>query len=113
MLTRQTRPQLGVLQEEADHLATGVGTAWLGVGPGRAPTGPGVAGAVKDPLLEHRSPARIRLDGSGEPKAAWCLAAPQIRSSGCLSDDLITVDWVDGRVTVAMKHEHRHPSGYR
>jgi hypothetical protein len=68
-----------------------------------------VAGAVKNPLLKHRSPARIRLDGSGEPKAAWCLAAadagPQIRCSGYLSDDLITVDWVDGRVTVAMKHD--------
>jgi hypothetical protein len=42
-----------VLEEEANHFATGVGPAWIRVGSGRAPTGPCVATPVKDPVLQR------------------------------------------------------------
>ena len=42
-----------VLQEEADHLAAGVGSACIRIGSCWAAAGPRMANAVKDPLLQH------------------------------------------------------------
>src|ERR1700730_7060877 len=43
-----------VLEAEADHFPAGVGSAWIGVRSPRVAAGPRVAGALKDPLLQHR-----------------------------------------------------------
>jgi len=47
-----------VIEEEAQHLFGGIRTAWIGVRPGRAAAGPGMAGAMDEPLLGPRSPAQ-------------------------------------------------------
>jgi hypothetical protein len=51
-----------MLEEEAHHLATSVGPAWLGVRSGRAAAGPSMTGSVKNPLLYQRSSALIFLN---------------------------------------------------
>ena len=71
-----------------------------------------MAGSVKNPLLQHRSPAFIRLNGAGVTHPSRCLAAgdggPKIRRSLRLGNDLIPVDGVDGRVAVTVKHDGRN-----
>jgi hypothetical protein len=108
----ERRGRSWVLEEEAHHLATGVGPVGLGVRSLSAPAGPCVAGSVKDPLLQHRSPAFVRLNGAGVLYPAQSLAAadgsPEIRSSLRLGNDLIAVDGVDGRVAVTVEHDGRN-----
>ncbi len=42
-----------MFEEKSQHLGGGVGAGWVGVGPGRVATEPGVCTAVHDPLLGH------------------------------------------------------------
>src|SRR4051794_29792875 len=62
-----------MLKEEAEHLARGVGSAGIGVGAGRAPTGPGVAATVNHPLLENGLAVTGRVQGPavGMPPGTW------------------------------------------
>src|ERR1700674_3171282 len=106
------RSRSWALEEEAHHLTTGVGSAWLGVRSGRAPAGPCVAGSVQDPLLQHRSPGLVRLNGAGVTYPTPCLAVgdggPKIRRRLRLGDDLIAVDGAHSRVAVTVEHDGRH-----
>ena len=101
-----------MLEEEAHHLATGVGPAWLGVRSGGATAGPRVAGPVQDPLLQNRSPALIHLNRAGVTHSSGCLTAsdgdPKIRRRLRLGNDLIPVDGVNDHVAVTVKHDGRH-----
>jgi hypothetical protein len=101
-----------MLEEEAHHLATSVGPAWLGVRSGTAAAGPGVAGSVKNPLLYQRSPTLIFLNDAGVTHSSGCLTAgdggPEIRGRFCLGDDLIPIDGAYDRVTVTVKHDGRN-----
>jgi hypothetical protein len=58
---RLSRPgcAMGVFQEEADHLFRGRWTPWVGVRPCRAPTSPGMAGSMNDPLFGNGSSASV------------------------------------------------------
>jgi hypothetical protein len=113
----ETVDSRSVLKEEAHHLATGIGPAWLGVRSGSAPPEPCVAGAVKDPLLQHWSPAFVRLNGAGVTYPARSLAAadsgPEIRCELRLRNDLIAVDGVHRRVAVTVEHDGRHRASGR
>src|SRR5690348_13407787 len=110
-MMRQLRGWCWVLEEEAHHLPTGVGPAWLGVRSGRATSGPCVAGSMQDPLLQNPSPAVIHLNGAGVTHPSGCLTAgdgdPKIGRSLCLGNDLIPVDGVDDHVAVTVKHDGR------
>ena len=59
-----------MLEEEPHHLSAGIRTTWLGVRSGRAPARPGMADLVKDPVLQHRVAALIRLNGASVPYPA-------------------------------------------
>jgi hypothetical protein len=67
---------------------------------------------VKDPLLQERAIAFVRLNGAGVAYPAWRFTAedggPEIRRSLRLGDDLITIDWPDGRVPIAMEDNGRN-----
>jgi hypothetical protein len=73
-----------------------------------------MAGSVKNPLLQHRSPTFVRLNSAGVPDPARRFAmadgGPEIRCKLRLSKDLIPVDGVDGRVAVTMEYDDRHTS---
>jgi len=59
-----------MLEEETHHLSAGVRTTWLGVRSGRAPARPSMADLMKDPVLQHRVAALIRLNGASVPYPA-------------------------------------------
>ena len=98
-----------VLEEEADHFSAGVGSAWVSVGSGRATTGPRMAGALKDPLLQHRSSRVVGLNRAKEANVARSSAA----NDGCLKIhpelrlgyDLISIHRIDRFVLITMKHD--------
>src|SRR3954453_13497862 len=111
-LVQRSGRRVCLLQEEPEHLAAGIRPARVGVGAGRAPTGPGVAGSVKHPLLEDRTSALVSLDGASVGGPALRLPAvhgwAEIRSCLRLSDDLIAVNRAHGRVAIAVKDDGRH-----
>ena len=88
------------------------GPLWFSVGPARTSAGPGVARPVKNPMLEHRVSAVIALDRAGIADPARSLSAAdrrlEIRARLRLSNDLVTIDGIDGRVAIAMEHDGRH-----
>ena len=51
-----------MLQEEAEHLARGVGAPRIGVGSSGTAAGPGVAAAMDQPLLEYRLSAGVGVN---------------------------------------------------
>src|SRR6478735_4073647 len=110
-MMHQLRGWCWELEEEAQHLPTGVGPAWLGVRSGRATAGPSVAGSMQDPLLQNPSPALIHLNGAGVTHPSGRLTAGdgdlKIRRSLRLGNDLIPVDGVDDHVAVTVKHDGR------
>src|SRR5215207_6932325 len=71
-----------------------------------------MARPVQNPMLEHRVSAVIARDRAGIADPAGSLSAAdrrtEIRSRLRLSNDLVTIDGVDGRVAIAMEHDGRH-----
>src|SRR5215213_1402210 len=63
---------------------------------------------MKNPLLQHRSPACVRVDGPGVTHSTWRLATvhvlPKISRSFRLSNDLITIKRVHGGIAVPVEH---------
>src|SRR3954453_5233638 len=108
-LVQRSGRRVFLLQEERQHLAAGVRPARIGVGAGLAPTGPGVAGSVKHPLLEDRTSARVSLDGAGVRGPTLRLPAvhgwAEIRPCLRLSDDLIAINRAHGRVAIAVEYD--------
>lgn len=96
-------PGMRVLQEEAQHLACGVGPAPVGVGAGRAAAEPGVPGTVQDPLLDHRPPGAFRAQRAALGMAAGNAALLDVladrRDLGRLRDDCVGVAGVHRAVT--------------
>ena len=74
-----------MLEEEPHHLSARIRTTWLSVRSGRAPARPGMADLVKDPVLQHRVAALIRLNGASVPYPARRFTAadttPEVRRS--------------------------------
>src|SRR5690606_29046825 len=58
-LDRSRGDGMRMFEEEAEHLARGVGPPWIGVGAGGAAARPGMARSVDDPPLENRHPACV------------------------------------------------------
>ena len=106
------RERRRLLAEKAQHFARGVGAAGLGIGARRAAAGPGMAGAMKHPLLQHRTTALIRLDASDIADTAGRLAPAdgeaEVRRRLCLGNDLIAIDRIDGGVAIAMEDDGRN-----
>src|ERR1700723_3881146 len=109
-------------QEEADHLPAGVGSARVRVGAVDTAAGPGMARAVKDPLLKDLPAGVVELDLASVGHAAWRLAVRhrlgQHRILRCLGDDVVAVARVDGPVGIAMENDGWHypsftPLAYR
>ena len=50
-----------MLEEEPNHLASGIGTPRKGVGTSRAATRPSVTGPMNDPLFYHRLAAGVDM----------------------------------------------------
>ena len=100
-----------MLEEETHHLSAGVRTTWLGIRSGRAPARPGMADPMKDPVLQHRVAALIRLNGAGVsyPARRFTAAnsAPEVRRCFGLSDNLIAIDWVYSHVPITMENDRR------
>jgi hypothetical protein len=71
-----------------------------------------VARPVKNPMLEHRVSAVVAFDRAGIADPAWSLTAAdgrtKIRARLRLSDDLVTIDGIDGHVAIAMEHDGRY-----
>src|SRR5688572_27913955 len=61
-------------EEEAQHLGTGIRPGGVGEGAIRATAGPGVAGAMQEPVLDPDGAARIGIGPAGE--GAPTLRAP-------------------------------------
>jgi hypothetical protein len=86
-----------VLEEKAEPLPGRVGPARIGVGTGAAAARLSMAGAVNDPLLEHRLPIRIGVERPAVDMPAGHLTALhfflQLRGRGRprLRHDLIAV----------------------
>jgi hypothetical protein len=59
-----------VLEEEAQHLACGVGPARVGVGSRRAAAGPGMPGIMHDPFSEAMNTRRFDALNSLSPREA-------------------------------------------
>ena len=105
-----------MLEEEAEHLARGVGPLRVGVGAGGAAPRPGMAGALDHPLLEHRPATRVGVERAAVGPPAGCLPLLhgrrrlQVRCRGApgLGDDLVAVARMDRRVPVAVEHDRRH-----
>jgi hypothetical protein len=101
-----------MLKEEADHFPAGIRSACIGVRALRTAAGPGMVGALQDPLLQNRSPAVIALDRANEAHAALRSAA----NDGCLEicpelrlgDDVVAIQRIDRLIRVAMKHDGRN-----
>src|SRR4051794_9860637 len=111
-LVQRSSGSILLLQEEAQHLAAGVRPPRVGVGPGLTSTRPGVARPMKHPLLKDKTSALVSLDGAGVggpslrlPAAhGWAQIGPSLR----LSNDLITIDWADRRIAIAVEHDRGH-----
>jgi hypothetical protein len=58
-----------MLEEEPNHLASGIGALRKGVGTGWAATRPSVTGPMSDPLFYHRLAADVDMQDAavGEP----------------------------------------------
>src|ERR1700685_3345339 len=98
-----------VIEEEAQHLFGGIRAARIGVGPGRAAAGPGVACAMDEPLLDQRLPARVDVPRANVGMTVGHVSLFYLCLEGhCerrLGDDVITVAGVHSGIAVAMKHD--------
>ena len=105
-----------MFEEEAEHLARGVGPPWIGVGAGGAAARPGMARSVDDPPLENRHPARVGVEDPAVGVPAGNLAALHSRRQaddlgrGRLRDDLFAVAGMHRGVLVAVEHDRRNDS---
>ena len=107
--TREDAALASVLQEEAYHLAGGVGPGRLGKRSGRTTAGPSMADTVQNPLLHHGLSGVIGLSRAGEIHAPGDFAVNdgrlEIRRSARLGNDLVAIRWIDCRVGIAMKYD--------
>src|SRR3979490_809753 len=71
-----------------------------------------MAGALKHPLLEHRSSSVVALNRAKEAHAASSSAAndrcPERHCSLRLGYDLVSIHRIDRLVAIAMKYNGRH-----
>ena len=99
-----------VFEEEAKHFPRGVRPSRIGVGAGGTASRPSVSGAMDFPVLKHRPPARVGMDGAGKsmssrrPTAMYFLL--QLRSSS-LRNDMVAVTRMHCVVLVPMKDDGR------
>ena len=68
-----------VFQEEAEHLARRIRPLRVGVGAGGAAPGPGMAGALDHPVLEHRPTGRVGVGRAPVAPSAGGLTLPRRR----------------------------------
>src|SRR5689334_8769492 len=101
-----------MLEEEAQHLARGVGTARVGEGAAGTAARPGVPGAVDDPLLEDDLAIGRRMERAAPGAAAG--RAPLLhryferRRRRRLRDHRVAVGRVDGGVAIAVEDDRRN-----
>jgi ABC-type cobalamin transport system permease subunit len=74
-----------MLEEEAEHLARGIGPAGISVGASLAPTGPSVAATVDHPLLENGLAISGGVQGAavGMPAGHLSTLRPDLQTNGC------------------------------
>src|SRR4051794_40838920 len=119
-LKRQLHPRplgcclgMRVVEEEAEHLARGVGPAGISVRSGRAPTRPGMAATMDKPLLKERLATGVGVQGTaiGMPAGYLTTLRPGLQASGCrrlrLRDDLVAIARVHRAVLVRVEHDGR------
>lgn len=101
-----------VLKEKADHFTAGVGTAWIGVRPIRAATGPGVPDSVQEPVLEDRSSRIIGPNCADVADTACGPAANDVRLKACLGrglgNHLVAIHGIDGCISVTVENNDRN-----
>src|SRR5262249_41065065 len=103
-----------LLEEEAQHLAGGIGASRIGVGAPGAPARPRMTAPVNEPLLEDRPPARITLHGAAVGMAtgdSTVLHTYRERGGRQLlraSDDGVAIGRVDRGVLIAMENDCRN-----
>lgn len=99
-----------MLEEKTHHFPCCVRSFWIGVGAGRAASGPCVSSAVDIPVLQYSAPARVAEDRAGVGMPSRYLAAVsfllQPHGSHRLLKNLITVCW-DERVAITVKNSGR------
>src|ERR1700754_4761211 len=97
-----------MLKEEAEQFAAGIRTARICEGSIKAPTRPGMAASMQNPLFNHRSTADISLDRASEFRASCGLTVQHRCSMICsctgLGDYLISIDTTHCRVVIAMEN---------
>ena len=93
-----------MIGEEAEHLPRGIRPLGVRIGSGRTPSRPSVAGAMYIPLLDHGPALAVDVARAPVAVAAGDLPIFDFGPHRCgvqdLRRDLVTVDRIDGRVTV-------------
>ena len=99
-----------MIEKEPQHLSRRIWPARVRVGARCTAAGPGVAASMHDPLLQHRRPTIVCMEGAREPASAIrCLAVfhrgPQVAGGRTgLRQDILAVAGVHRRVPIGVEH---------